>query len=238
MNFLFVSLYQPNECISRENDYGFRLAKVKVTHCVFVVNVKALSHVGPVRNYFLREENYSAIKRAPGDQMFILVQRFGELIRKLWNPRNFKAHVSPHEMLQAVVRCSKKKFQITEQGLYTSVCLSVCVLYASLSDCLCVCLSVCHCFCMPVCLSVSGCLSVSVCLCYCMPLCLSVCVSVCLFVSLSVSLCLTAYHDQACSDSSPVSTIHSTRQSSQYLIDCCSLTFASRQSLHSASRIS
>lgn len=46
----------------------------------------------------------------------LLVQRFGELIRKLWNPRNFKAHVSPHEMLQAVVLCSKKKFQITEQG--------------------------------------------------------------------------------------------------------------------------
>jgi len=76
-----------------------------------------------VRNYFLREENYSDIKRAPGDQMFILVQRFGELLRKLWNPRNFKAHVSPHEMLQAVVRCSKKKFQITEQGPFA--CLSL-----------------------------------------------------------------------------------------------------------------
>lgn len=49
--------------------------------------------------------------------MFLLVQRFGELLRKLWNPRNFKAHVSPHEMLQAVVLCSKKKFQITEQGM-------------------------------------------------------------------------------------------------------------------------
>lgn len=37
-------------------------------------------------------------------------------MRKLWNPRNFKAHVSPHEMLQAVVLCSKKTFQITKQG--------------------------------------------------------------------------------------------------------------------------
>uniref|UniRef100_A0A674MTG7 Ubiquitin carboxyl-terminal hydrolase 39 n=1 Tax=Takifugu rubripes TaxID=31033 RepID=A0A674MTG7_TAKRU len=52
----------------------------------------------------------------PGDIMFLLVQRFGELMRKLWNPRNFKAHVSPHEMLQAVVLCSKKNFQITKQG--------------------------------------------------------------------------------------------------------------------------
>jgi len=38
------------------------------------------------------------------------------LIRKLWNTKNFKAHVSPHEMLQAIVLCSKKKFEITKQG--------------------------------------------------------------------------------------------------------------------------
>lgn len=82
-------------------------------------NKQSLSHVGPLRNYFLREKSYSMVKRPPGDQAFLLVQRFGELIRKLWNPCNFKAHVSPHEMLQAVVLCSKKKFQITEQGELT-----------------------------------------------------------------------------------------------------------------------
>ncbi|XP_053125872.1 U4/U6.U5 tri-snRNP-associated protein 2 isoform X2 [Hemicordylus capensis] len=78
--------------------------------------LQALSNVPPLRNYFLEEENYKTIKRPPGDIMFLLVQRFGELMRKLWNPRNFKAHVSPHEMLQAVVLCSKKNFQITKQG--------------------------------------------------------------------------------------------------------------------------
>ncbi|OCT86607.1 hypothetical protein XELAEV_18020290mg [Xenopus laevis] len=78
--------------------------------------LQALSNVPPLRNYFLEEENYCDIKRPPGDIMFLLVQRFGELMRKLWNPRNFKAHVSPHEMLQAVVLCSKKNFQITKQG--------------------------------------------------------------------------------------------------------------------------
>lgn len=77
---------------------------------------QALSNVPPLRNYFLEEENYRRIQRPPGDIMFLLVQRFGELMRKLWNPRNFKAHVSPHEMLQAVVLCSKKNFQITKQG--------------------------------------------------------------------------------------------------------------------------
>lgn len=77
---------------------------------------QALSNVPPLRNYFLEEDNYKSIQRPPGDIMFLLVQRFGELMRKLWNPRNFKAHVSPHEMLQAVVLCSKKNFQITKQG--------------------------------------------------------------------------------------------------------------------------
>ncbi|XP_073180892.1 ubiquitin carboxyl-terminal hydrolase 39 isoform X1 [Lepidochelys kempii] len=78
--------------------------------------LQALSNVPPLRNSFLEEENYKNIKRPPGGIMFLLVQRFGELMRKLWNPRNFKAHVSPHEMLQAVVLCSKKTFQITKQG--------------------------------------------------------------------------------------------------------------------------
>lgn len=78
--------------------------------------LQALVSVKPLRDYFLREENYQNIKVAPGDIMINLVKRFGELTRKLWNPRNFKAHVSPHEMLQAVVKCSKKRFQITQQS--------------------------------------------------------------------------------------------------------------------------
>lgn len=82
------------------------------------VILQLLSHVPLFRNYFLREDNYEhlAKKRPPGDNLFLIVQRFGELLRKLWNPRNFKAHVSPHEMLQSVVLCSKKRFQITEQS--------------------------------------------------------------------------------------------------------------------------
>ncbi|VDL91886.1 unnamed protein product, partial [Schistocephalus solidus] len=81
------------------------------------VILQLLSHISPLRDFFLCESNYRDMKRTPGDQMnFLLIQRFGELIRKLWNPRNFKTHVSPHEFLQAVVLCSKKRFQFTEQG--------------------------------------------------------------------------------------------------------------------------
>merc|ERR1719474_358510 len=59
------------------------------------VILQALSHVQGLRTYFLDEDNYKDIPRPPGDQSFLLVQRFGELLRKLWNPKNFKAHVSP-----------------------------------------------------------------------------------------------------------------------------------------------
>ena len=41
---------------------------------------------------------------------------FGELMRKVCSPRNFKNHVSPHEFLQAVSNASKKRFKITEQS--------------------------------------------------------------------------------------------------------------------------
>ncbi|CAD6189703.1 unnamed protein product [Caenorhabditis auriculariae] len=80
------------------------------------VVLHALSHVGPLRDYFLREENYANIRRPPGDKLTLLPMRFGEVIRKLWNPRAFRTHVSPHEMLQAVVVCSNKKFQFIKQS--------------------------------------------------------------------------------------------------------------------------
>lgn len=75
---------------------------------------QALSHVIPLRNHFLIEANYKSSRQ--GDERYLLSQRFGELVRKLWNPRNFKAHVSPHEMLQAIVLTSKKKFEFTKQS--------------------------------------------------------------------------------------------------------------------------
>uniref|UniRef100_A0A2P2HZA2 Ubiquitin carboxyl-terminal hydrolase 39 n=1 Tax=Hirondellea gigas TaxID=1518452 RepID=A0A2P2HZA2_9CRUS len=83
------------------------------------VILQVLANITPLRNYFLFSSNYSDIHHPPGSPslaMFPLITRFGELVRKLWNPRNFKAHVSPHEMLQAVVSCSKKRFPFTVQG--------------------------------------------------------------------------------------------------------------------------
>ncbi|EPE32910.1 Cysteine proteinase [Glarea lozoyensis ATCC 20868] len=78
----------------KENDY-------------FNVVVQALSHVPPLRNYFMQEE-FSAKPE--------LVKRLSILIRKIWNPRAFKSHVSPHELLQEISLRSNKKFTLTAQS--------------------------------------------------------------------------------------------------------------------------
>ncbi|KAK2593861.1 Ubiquitin carboxyl-terminal hydrolase 10 [Conoideocrella luteorostrata] len=71
------------------------------------VIVQALSHVPPLRNYFLLE---SFSKNAE------LVKRNSILFRKIWNPRAFKAHVSPHELLQEIALRSNKRFTLTNQS--------------------------------------------------------------------------------------------------------------------------
>ena len=60
------------------------------------VVVQALSHVVPIRNFFLVPKNY-AYSSNP------LVHAFGILIRKLWSRWRFKCNVSPHEVLLSVL---------------------------------------------------------------------------------------------------------------------------------------
>eukprot|EP00850_Spirogloea_muscicola_P004648 SM000020S05998 [mRNA] locus=s20:376993:380211:+ [translate_table: standard] len=73
------------------------------------VTIQSLMRVSPLRNFFLIPDNYR-------DCTSTLVQRFGELTRKIWHPRNFKGQVSPHEFLQAVMLESKKRFRIGQQS--------------------------------------------------------------------------------------------------------------------------
>jgi U4/U6.U5 tri-snRNP-associated protein 2 len=72
--------------------------------------LQSLVRIPPLRDYFIMEENYLKSAKSP------LVHRFGELIRKVWNPRNFKGHVSPHELLQAISISSNKRFRIGYQS--------------------------------------------------------------------------------------------------------------------------
>jgi len=38
------------------------------------------------------------------------------ITRKIWNPRAFKGHVSPHELLQQITSLTKNQFRVDEQG--------------------------------------------------------------------------------------------------------------------------
>ena len=69
------------------------------------VVVQALSHVAPVRNFFL----LNTFSR-DGPQ---LPFRFSTLVRKIWNSKAFRNHVSPHELLQEIAVRSSKKFTLT-----------------------------------------------------------------------------------------------------------------------------
>ena len=73
----------------------------------FNVIIHALAHVPPLRNFFMLEDLSSSPQ---------LTHRFSTLIRKIWNPRAFKAHVSPHELLQEVALRSTKRFTLTAQS--------------------------------------------------------------------------------------------------------------------------
>lgn len=87
------------------------------------VVIQALLHVTPLRDYFIFHSQPSPKSPAStttgafdADSRSELVKRFGLLARRLWNPKNFKSQVSPHEFLQEVSAASNKKFKITEQG--------------------------------------------------------------------------------------------------------------------------
>ena len=75
------------------------------------VVVHAFVHVPPLRNFLLDEKSY--LDKAAASP---LLSAFGELTRKIWNPKVFKAHVSPHELMQAIATASDKKFVQTKSS--------------------------------------------------------------------------------------------------------------------------
>ena len=72
------------------------------------VVVQALSHVGYLRNFFLLHQFPQSASQLP--------VRFSTLVRKIWNPKAFRSHVSPHELLQEIAVRSSKKFALTHQS--------------------------------------------------------------------------------------------------------------------------
>ncbi|KAI4133474.1 MAG: hypothetical protein LQ338_000210 [Usnochroma carphineum] len=84
----------------KENDY-------------FNVIIQALAHVPPLRNFFMLKDLSSSSSKHPSSE---LATRFSILVRKIWNTRAFKTHVSPHELIQQVSRQSNKKFDLLHQS--------------------------------------------------------------------------------------------------------------------------
>ncbi|KAL8655702.1 MAG: hypothetical protein Q9210_000724 [Variospora velana] len=80
----------------KENDY-------------FNVIIQALAHTPPLRNFFMLEDLSSTASSE-------LATRFTVLVRKIWNTRAFKTHVSPHELIQQVSRQSNKRFDLLHQS--------------------------------------------------------------------------------------------------------------------------
>jgi U4/U6.U5 tri-snRNP-associated protein 2 len=72
------------------------------------VVVQALAHVSPLRDFFLLHQFPLTAAQLP--------TRFSTLVRKLWNSRAFRSHVSPHELLQEIALRSSKRFTLTEQS--------------------------------------------------------------------------------------------------------------------------
>lgn len=54
---------------------------------------------------FIHEKNLNDIN-------CLLYTRTTELIKKIWSDKNFKGHVSPHELVQGISLKSNKKFTI------------------------------------------------------------------------------------------------------------------------------
>ena len=66
--------------------------------------LQSLLRVSPLRDFFLEPRNYAHASSSP------LVCRFGDLVRRAWNDRAFRGHVSPHELMVAVERASGGRF--------------------------------------------------------------------------------------------------------------------------------
>lgn len=65
--------------------------------------VQVLAHCKPFRNFWLRPELYKHV-RSP------LVQRFGELVRRIWNPYSLRSTVSPQEFVNTLSIVSGRRF--------------------------------------------------------------------------------------------------------------------------------
>jgi len=114
------------------------LNNLNKTDCINAC-VQALAHVPPLRDFFLTQQaTTTTLSAAPVDtaaaattktskaaksSMVVSAHRlsqhvtgcFGELTRKLWSGNNYKSHLDPHNLSQAIAVASKNRFRIGQQ---------------------------------------------------------------------------------------------------------------------------
>lgn len=82
--------------------------------------LQALSHVKPLRDFFLsrNSDDIEKLTRSKTANRLALevTQAFGELVRKIWSDKRFKSSVDPHKLVHSISAASKKRFQIGVQS--------------------------------------------------------------------------------------------------------------------------
>ena len=79
--------------------------------------IQLLARVKPLRDLCLLADTTQVQASTLSDPRVALSLRFTELIKKLWNPFNFKGHVSPHEFMEAVSVASNKRFRCDDRAM-------------------------------------------------------------------------------------------------------------------------
>lgn len=72
------------------------------------VIIQSLCAVIPIRNLLLAYQSPTERKRDP------ILSTLSDLLRKMYNPRNFKGLVSPHEFYQAIGKVTQKRFYMKQ----------------------------------------------------------------------------------------------------------------------------
>ena len=115
------------------------LNNLNKTDCINAC-VQALAHIPPLRDFFLLQDSMASYNTTQGtdkasnssnlqkisrntSSQAVSAHRmsqhvthcFGELVRKMWSDKRFKAHIDPHMLTQAIAVASKNKFRIGTQ---------------------------------------------------------------------------------------------------------------------------
>ena len=77
--------------------------------------LQCLLRVKKLRDYFLLYEAAQQLSTQKQNSM-LLASKLAEFFKKVWNPANFKDHVSPHELVKVIGDLSKQNFTTKVQA--------------------------------------------------------------------------------------------------------------------------